>query len=120
MTTTFTMTKEEYKAQLDARKTISMDYELFTTLPYDIQNHMLTEMQSNLEWLKDWTYPINDILVRIKDNNPFKVSRGDVGIHKDLVMIEWGQYYNDTFQPSEIGLEWLERNGLDYTPYTPA
>lgn len=106
------MTADEIKAQDEARKIISMDYELFTTLPYQIQNYILTEMQSNLEWLKQWTYPINDILVRIKNNNPFEVGRGDLGIHKDLVTIKWGYYFNDTFKPSQIGLKWLTQNGL--------
>lgn len=99
--------------QVDVRKVIVMDYSLFITLPIDIQNNILKEMQSNIEFLKDWTYSIDEIKELIlQEKGYFIVSRGILGSHDDVVLINWGYYLNHMYIPSEIGYEWLEQNGL--------
>lgn len=110
--TNFIMTEQEVKAQIEGRKEIKADYELFTKLPYEVQNLILTEMCDNLEWLKGWTYTYNEIMALIKNDNPFTVTRGNFGIHNDKIMIVWGSYYNGMFSPTVISSEWLEQANL--------
>lgn len=116
-------TKEElYKAQDEllqaqqkARKETKAGYDFLVGLTPQQQNVFLTEMQSDIEWIKSRWFEFSELLEMLK-SNPLTVTRGDFGIHKDIVHVNLYMNGDLSFQLDyeghEIGEQLLNKIGL--------